>query len=145
MSIHVHKKDTEETSIQVHNKDTEEISIQVHNKIQKKYPFKFTIKIQKQPLEVLYKKGVLKKFAKFAGKRLYRNLLNKIAGLRPATLLRKRLRHRYFPVNFAKFLRTAILQNTSGRLLLKIKEQRTWILFQCLKFYYFEQLFIHWE
>ena len=30
-----------------------------------------------------------------------------------ATLLKKSLWHRYFPVNFAKFLRTS-LQNTSG-------------------------------
>ena len=28
---------------------------------------------------------------------------NKSAGLRPATLLKKRLWHRYFPVNFVKF------------------------------------------
>ena len=35
-----------------------------------------------------------------------------------ATLLKKSLWHRSFPVNFAKFLRTAFLQNTSGRLLL---------------------------
>ena len=39
--------------------------------------------------------------------------------LRPATLLKKRLWHRCFPVNFAKFSRTPFLQNTSGRLLLK--------------------------
>ena len=39
-------------------------------------------------------------------------------GLRPATIFKKRLWHRYFPVNFAKFLRTPFLQNTSGRLLL---------------------------
>ena len=45
---------------------------------------------------------------------------NKIAGLRPATLLKKRLWHKCFPVNFAKFLRTPFLQNSSGRLLLKI-------------------------
>ena len=37
-------------------------------------------------------------------------------GLRPATLLKKRLS--CFPVNFAKFLRIPSLQNTSGRLLL---------------------------
>ena len=42
---------------------------------------------------------------------------NKVAGLWPATLIKKRLWHRCFPVNFAKFLRTP-LQNTSGRLLL---------------------------
>ena len=34
--------------------------------------------------------------------------------------LKKRLRHRCFPVNFAKFLGTRFLQNTSGRLLLFI-------------------------
>ena len=35
------------------------------------------------------------------------------AGLRPATLLKKRPWHRYFPVNFAKVLRTPFSQNTS--------------------------------
>ena len=33
---------------------------------------------------------------------------------RPASLLKKRLWHRCFPVNFVKFLRTPFLQNTSG-------------------------------
>ena len=33
----------------------------------------------------------------------------------PATLLKKSLRHRCFPVNFAKFLRISFLQNTYGR------------------------------
>ena len=45
---------------------------------------------------------------------------NKVASLRPATLLKKRLWHMYFPVNFAKFLRTSFTQNTaseSGRIL----------------------------
>ena len=41
--------------------------------------------------------------------------------LRPATLLKKRLWHRCFHVNFAKFLRTPFSQNTSRRLLLLIK------------------------
>ena len=39
--------------------------------------------------------------------------------IRSATLLKKRLCHRCFPVNFAKFLRTPFLQNTSWRLLLQ--------------------------
>ena len=39
-------------------------------------------------------------------------------GLRPATLLKKRLWHRCFTVNFAKVLRTPFLQNTFGWLLL---------------------------
>ena len=34
--------------------------------------------------------------------------------LRPATLLKNRLWHSCFPVNFVKFLRTPFLQNTSG-------------------------------
>ena len=38
-----------------------------------------------------------------------RVFFKKIAGLRPATLLKKRLWHRCFPVNFAKFLRTPFL------------------------------------
>ena len=33
---------------------------------------------------------------------------------RPATLLKKRLWHKCFPVNFAKFLKTLFLQKTSG-------------------------------
>ena len=46
------------------------------------------------------------------------SLFNKNAGLRPATLSKKRLWHKCFPVNFAKFLRTPFLQNTSGWLVL---------------------------
>ena len=41
-----------------------------------------------------------------------------VTGLRYATLLKKRLWYRCFPVNFAKFLRTSFAQNTSGQLLL---------------------------
>ena len=47
-----------------------------------------------------------------------RVFFNKVARLRPVTLLKKRLWHRCFPVNFAKFLRTPFLLNTSGRMLL---------------------------
>ena len=47
---------------------------------------------QKQPSEVFYKKVVLRNFAKFNGKHLYKSLFfNKVAGLYPATLLKKRL------------------------------------------------------
>ena len=48
---------------------------------------------------VLWKQGVLKSFAKLTRKYLYQSL-------RPATLLKRRLWHRCFSVNFAKFLRT---------------------------------------
>ena len=67
------------------------------------------------------KKGVVRNFTKFTGKHLCQSLFfNKVAGLSPATLLKKRLWHRCFPLNFAKFLRTLCLQNTSDRLLLPI-------------------------
>ena len=66
------------------------------------------------------RKGVLRNFAKFAGKHLCQSLFfNKATGLRPARLLKKRLWHLCFPLNFAKFIRTLFLQNTSGQLLLK--------------------------
>ena len=65
------------------------------------------------------RKRVLRNFAKFTGKYLCQSLFfNKVAGLRLATLLKKRLWHRYFPVNFAKFLWTPFLQNICGRVLL---------------------------
>ena len=71
--------------------------------------------------EVLCKKVVLRNFAKFKGKYLYQSLfLNKVAGLRPATLLKRRLWHKCFAMNFVECLTTPFLQNTSGRLLLCI-------------------------
>ena len=83
---------------------------------------KINVNWQKQPPEAF----VLKNFAKFTGKHLWQSLcFNKVAGLRPATLFKKRPWHRCFPVNFAKFLRTPFLQNTSGRLLLN------WIHMRC--------------
>ena len=61
------------------------------------------------------KNGVLKNFTKFTGKHLCQSLFfNKVADLRPATLLKRRLYHRYFPVNFVKFFKAPFLQNTSG-------------------------------
>ena len=57
-------------------------------------------------------------FAKFTGKHLCQSLFfNKV---RPATLLKKRLWHRCFLVNFAKFLRTHFLT-----------EHLRWLLLQC--------------
>ena len=55
--------------------------------------------------EMLCKKGALTNFLKFIGKHLCQGLFfNKVAA-RSATLLKKRLWRRCFPVNFAKFLR----------------------------------------
>ena len=51
------------------------------------------------------KKAVLKNFGKFVQKKapMADTLFNKVAGFRPATLLKKRLRHRCFHVDFTKF------------------------------------------
>ena len=69
----------------------------------------------KQPPEVFYKKGIFKNFSKCAGQHLYRrSFLNKIAGVRPTTLLKKRLRHKCFPVNFVKFLEYFLYRTTPG-------------------------------
>ena len=62
--------------------------------------------IRSSQLEVFRRNGVLRNFAKFTGNHLRQGrFFNKVAGLRPATLL-MRLSHRCFPVNFAKFLKT---------------------------------------
>ena len=58
-------------------------------------------------------KNLAKNLTKFTRKRLCWSLFfNKVAGLRSATLLKKRLQHICFPVNFAKLLGTLFLQNT---------------------------------
>ena len=65
------------------------------------------------------RKGVLRNFAKFTGKHLCQSLFfNKVAGLRPVALLKKRLWHRCFLVNFEKFLRTHFLPDHLRWLLL---------------------------
>ena len=71
--------------------------------------------------EMYCKKGVLRNFAKFTGKHLCQSLFfDKVADLRPATLLKKRPWHRCFPVNFAKFLRTPFLTEHLRWLLLHL-------------------------
>ena len=63
--------------------------------------------------EVFCKKGVLKNFAKFTGKDLCQSVFfNKVAGFRPAILLKKRLWHWCFPVNFTKFLENTLFYRT---------------------------------
>ena len=70
--------------------------------------------------QMFFKIGVLKNFAVFIGKHLCWSLFfNRVADFRPATILKKRLEHKCFPVNIAKFLRTPILKNICERLLLQ--------------------------
>ena len=64
-------------------------------------------------------KGVLRNFLKFTGKHQCQSLFfNKVASLRPATLFKKRLWHKCFPLNFVKFPRTTFLQYAFVQLLL---------------------------
>ena len=69
--------------------------------------------IQKQPPDVFYEKRCSQKFCKIL-------LQHDSIRLRSATLLKKKLWHRCFPVNFAKFLRTPVLKNICEQLLLTI-------------------------
>ena len=67
----------------------------------------------------MFSKTRCSNFTKFTGKHLHQRLFfNNVTDLRDATLLRRKLWHKCFPVDFAKFLRTPYLQNNSGRLLL---------------------------
>ena len=66
--------------------------------------------------EVFRKKGVLRNFAKFTGKHLRQSLFfNKVAGLRPATSLKKETLAQVFSCEFCEiskntfFLRTPLV------------------------------------
>ena len=62
--------------------------------------------------QVLYKEAVPKNVAIFHRKYLCRSLFCQAAGLRLATLLKKRIRHRCFSANFVRFLRTVFCRTT---------------------------------
>ena len=71
------------------------------------FVFIFFLSYRSSRPNVFCKNGVLENFTKFTWRHLCQSLFfNKVAGLSPATLLKKRLWHRCFPVNFVKFLRT---------------------------------------
>ena len=66
-------------------------------------------------------KSVLRNLVKFTGKHLCQSLiLNKVAALRPAVLLKRQTLAQLFSCEFYKFLRTPILQNCSRRLILTL-------------------------
>ena len=77
-------------------------------------------------------KKMFEKVHKFTGKHLYHSLF-----FNTATLLKKRLWHRCFLVNFAKFLRTSFLLKTSGRVVLSVSSQINWIRLSQLSAYLF--------
>ena len=82
--------------------------------------------------DVFCKKGVLRNFAKFTGKHLCQSLFfNKVAGLRPPTLFKKRLWHRCFPMNYAKFLKTPF-----------IIEHLWWLLLESTSFIFCREVYL---
>ena len=90
------------------------------------YWVEWKVKYRSSRPEVLRQKVVLRNFAKLIGKHLCQILFfNKVAGLRPATLLKRRLLHRCFPVNFRKLLRTPFLKEHLQWLLLQIIHRKT--------------------
>ena len=69
------------------------------------------------------KTGGLRNFVRFTRKHSARaSFLNKAAGWGLQLYLKMRLRHMCFPVIFAKFLRILFFRNTSGWLLLALKD-----------------------
>ena len=59
------------------------------------------------------RKVVLRNFAKSSRNHLWQSLFfDKVVGLKPATLLKKRLWHRPSPLNFVKYLRTPFFYRT---------------------------------
>ena len=78
-------------------------------------PLEMSHQVRSSQRRCSVKKSVLRNFAKFTGKHLCQSLFSdKFSDLRLASSLKTRLWHRPFPMNFAKFLRTRFLQNTSG-------------------------------
>ena len=78
--------------------------------------------------EVFCKKGAVKNFPKFTGKHLCQSLFyNKVAGLGPSTLFKKRPWHRCFPVNFAEFLTTPFLIEHLRCLLLYLRQSYKYV------------------
>ena len=60
------------------------------------------------------------KFANFPGKHLCRSLFNKVPGPQNRNFIKKRFQHRFFPVKFAKFLRTPCFTEHLEWLFLKV-------------------------
>ena len=85
------------------------------------YKFIAALNPQKQLPKRCSVKIVLRNFAKLTGKHLCQSLFfNNVAGLSPATLLRKRFWQRRFVVNFAEFLRAPFLKEHLQWLLLTL-------------------------
>ena len=80
----------------------------------------WTIEQQKQPPEVFCLKKMFLKISQFSQENTCIGVsFYKVAGLQTCNFIKKRLQHRFFPVNNAKVLRTPILKNICERLFLE--------------------------
>ena len=64
--------------------------------------------------QVFYKKTVLKNVSNLKGDNYCRVSSETVADLQPVTLLKKKLQHRYFLMNFAKLFGTVFSRSYSG-------------------------------
>ena len=67
---------------------------------------------------MFFKIGALKDFAYLTGK-IHVLESNKVSGLKACNFIKKKLQHRYFPVNLQNIQEHFFLQNTSGGCFLK--------------------------
>ena len=91
----------------------------------------------KQPLEMLCKRSCSEKFGKFHRKTIVlESYFNKVADLKACSFVKKWLQHRCFPMNIAKFLRTAqvFLYRTPPVLLPPISESHNELLHLVVKY-----------
>ena len=87
-------------------------------------------------------KGVLRNFTKFPGKHLRQSFFfNKVVGLRPATLSKKKLWHRCFRGNFVTFLRTLFFTEYLRWLLLNMAWGNKIPMFICVREDQFSPIF----
>ena len=75
--------------------------------------------MSEQPVEVFYEKMCSEKFRNIPKKKyVVETLFYNVAGIQACNFIKKRLKHRCFPVNIAKFSRTPILKSILEQLLL---------------------------
>ena len=106
-----------------------------------KYFNDINVRFKSNHLRCSVTKGFPRNFAQFTGKHLYQSsFFNKVARLRSSILLKKRLWHSCFSVNFGKFLGTPFLQQTFRRLLLKVRTFMNQFCLTTFSFNYFKSL-----
>ena len=83
---------------------------------------------QMQPPEVFCKKKLFLKISQYSHRKrpVLGSFFIKVTGLNACNFIKKRLRHRYFLVNIAKYLRTPNLKKILERLLLDLSKFHHW-------------------